>query len=272
MFLTPHAFQPDFDPEVHLQPSERELYAVRAKIAKQRYVWSSALLPVFKNCLIHLSANVPGKVAYFASVPNMVANRITRTSPEMFLSRSLAAAPGEIQAAWMTEVMGQILPTLHFIESDNPDGWFEIYNDGPHSCMEGSPRVRQYAVPGSPLALAYTVDSDDDISHRVIVNRETMTYLRIYGPEDNKNFVVAALNKAGFKYSYDTLEGGLIRLDYAHCSNCGADTLVGPYFDGGCDKVEPIGNGIGRLGEYGDHMNYSEGEIFCGCSDDENDE
>lgn len=269
MFLTPAAFNLDFDPEQHLQPSERAVYAARAKVAKQRYVWSPALMPVFRNCLIHLSANVPGKVAYFASVPNMVANRVTRTSPEMFLSRSLSSAPEEIKAAWMCEVMGQTLPELQFINSDDSDGWFRIYNYGPHSCMEGSERVRQYAVPGSDLALAYTVDADDDITHRVIVNRKKMTYLRIYGPEEDKNYVVAALNKAGFKYSYDTLEGGLVKLDYAQCDACGGDTLVGPYFDGGCDKVEILENGIGRLGEHGEHMNYSNDEIFCGCSNEE---
>lgn len=272
MFLTPASFMPDFDPQVHLQPSEREMYAARAKVAKQRYDWSAALLPVFRNCLIHRSANVPGKVAYYASVPNMMANRITRTSPEMFLSRSLAAAPGEIQAAWISEVMGQTLPSLHFIENDNPDGWFEIYNDGPDSCMVGSLRVRQYACPGNNLALAYSVDKDGDIAYRVIVNKLHKTYLRIYGYEDEKNYFVAALNQAGYKYSGDTLHGELIKLDYAQCDRCGSDTLVGPYFDGCWDLVEFVEKGIGRIGGKGYPMNHSESEIYCGCSDEENDE
>lgn len=272
MFLTPASFVPGFDPELHLQPSEREMYVARAKIAKQRFVWSAALLPVFKNCLIHRSANVPGKVAYYASIPNMMANRITRTSPEMFLSRSLAAAPGEIQAAWMSEVLGQTLPELHYIENDNPDGWYEVYNYGPHSCMEGSPRVRQYACPGNNLALAYSRDSDGDINYRVIVNKKHKTYLRIYGAEDDKNYFVASLNKAGYKYCSNTLHGELIKLDYAQCDNCGADTLVGPYFDGCWDSVSFVEKGIGRICDDGDHMNYSDGEIFCGCTSDEHDD
>jgi hypothetical protein len=274
MFLTPHAFRPDFDPEIHLQPSERELYVVRAKVAKQRYVWSPALLPVFKNCLIHLSANVPGKVAYYASVPNMVANRLTRTSPEMFLQRSLVAAPGDIQGAWIAEVMGQTLPELHFIENDNPDGWFEIYNDGPHSCMAGSRRVRQYACPQNNLALAYSVDKDDTITYRVIVNKKHKTYLRIYGDEHDKKYFVAALSKAGYTYSGDTLHDEYINLDFAQCDNCGSNTLVGPYFDGCWDRVQLTSKDVGIIGGNGDPMNYSNEEIFCGCSDDddENDE
>lgn len=275
MFLTPHAFKPDFDPEIHLQPSERELYAVRAKVAKQRYVWSPALLPVFKNCLIHLSANVPGKVAYFASVPNMVANRITRTSPEMFLQRSLAAAPENIQTAWVCEVMGQTLPTIHFIENDDPQGWYEVYKQGPHSCMSGSHRVRQYACTRNNLALAFATDDNDpegDIIHRVIVNKKHKTYLRIYTEDGDTNYFVAALNKAGYKYSGDTLHGEYVNLDWAQCDRCGCNTLVGPYLDGCWDRVESVGDGVGIIAGNGDPMNYSSEEIFCGCSDEnEND-
>jgi hypothetical protein len=275
MFLTPASFVPDFNPEVHLQPSERKVYAARAKVAKQRYDWSAALMPVFRNCLIHRSANVPGKVAYYASVPNMVANRITRTSPEMFLTRALAAAPGEIQAAWMTEVMGQMLPTLHFIENDDPQGWYEVYDQGPGSCMAGSNRVRQYACPGNNLALCFSTKNGDpkgQILYRVIVNKKHNTYLRIYGLEDDKNYFVAALNKAGYKYCGDTLHGELIKLEYAQCDNCGSDTLVGPYFDGCWDRVSFVSKGVGQIGDNGDHMNYSNEEIYCGCNSDEDDE
>ncbi len=268
MFLQSHAFVPDFDPIKHLQPSEREVYAIRAKVAMQRYVWSDALLPVFKNCLVHLSPNVPGKVAYYASIPNLIANRSTRTSPEMFLRRSLVSAPGEIQAAWMSEVMGQTLPMLHFIKNNDPDGWYEVYNYGPHSCMEGSPRVRQYACPGSNLALAYSRDSDENINYRVIVNLQHKTYLRIYGAEDKKNYFVAALNKAGYTQSSDTLHGELIRLNYVPCVACGESTLVGPYLDGCWDLVEYTEHGIGRIGGHGETMNYSDDEIYCGCSND----
>lgn len=271
MFLTPSSFVAGFDPEVHLQPSERDIYAARAKIAKQRYVWSPALLPVFKNCLIHLSANVPGKVAYYASVPNMVANRLTRTSPEMFLSRSLCGAPGEIQAAWMTEVLGHVLPELHFIENNNPDGWYEIYNDGPGSCMAGSQRVRQYAHPKNNLALAYIVNKDDDITHRVIVNKARKTYLRIYGGEGTDYFV-AALNKAGYTQSGDTLRDEYIHLAYHECDRCGRDTLVGPYLDGCWDLVECLDRRTGVIGDNGDSLNYSSEEIYCGCDEENNED
>jgi hypothetical protein len=272
MFWTYDSFNLDFDPDSHLQPSERQIYAVRAKVAKERYVWSDSLMPVFKNCLIHRSANVPGKVAYYASIPNMVANRITRTSPEMFLKRALAIAPGEIQGAWIAEVMGQTLPTLHFIENDDPEGWYEVYKQGPHSCMKHSSRVRQYACPQNNLALVFSTkdnDPEDEILYRVIVNKARKTYLRIYGDEDDKNYFVAALHKAGYKQSGDTLRDEYVNLAFEPCDRCGCNTLVGPYFDGCWDRVESIGNGVGRIADNGDPMNYSNEAIFCGCSDDE---
>ena len=276
MFWATHAFNPDFDPMTHLQPSEREVYAIRAKVAKQRYDWSDALLPVFRNCLIHRSANVPGKVAYFASIPNLVANRITRTSPEMFLERALANAPGDIKGAWISEVMGRLLPTLHFIENDDPEGWYEVYKQGPQSCMAGSHRVRQYACPGNNLALVFATEDNDpegDILHRVIVNKKHKTYLRIYteGEDADINYFVAALNKAGYKYSGDTLHGEHIVLDWDQCNRCGCNILVGPYLDGCWDRVDVLRSGIGIIGDIGDPMNYSNEEIFCGCSDDNDD-
>jgi hypothetical protein len=190
----------------------------------------------------------------------------------MFLKRSLSAAPGEIQAAWLEEVMGQTLPKLHFIENDNPDGWYWVYSRGPHSCMSDSQRVRQYACPQNNLALAYaTKDNDPDgsIRYRVIVNKQHKTYLRIYGDDGDKNFFVAALNQAGYTASGDTLHGEFIKLDWAQCDECGSNTLVGPYLDGCWDRVESAGQGNGVIGENGDMMNYSEGEVFCGCQDDD---
>jgi len=271
MFLTPSSFVANFNPEEHLQPSERAWYVARAKVARQRYPWSSALLPLFKNCLVHLSANVPGKIAYYASVPNMVAGRITRTSPEMFLQRTLVAAPGEIQAAWMTEVLGQTLPTLKFIENTDPEGWYEVYRDGPGSCMAGSKRVKQYAHPKNNLALAYITDKGGDIIHRVIVNKKKKTYLRIYGGED-VNYFVAALNAAGYTSDMDTLNDEIIYTAYQECDDCGRDTLVGPYLDGGHDCVKILNPREGVIGYHGDNMNYSHEEIHCGCSNEDDDD
>jgi hypothetical protein len=268
MFLTPEAFIADFNPELHLQPSEREIYRARAKVCKQRFPWSSDLLPLFNNCLIHLSANVPGKVAYYQNVPNMVANRITRTSPEMFLQRTLTHAPQEIRTAWAVEVLGQTLPTLKFINNDDPDGWYNVYECGPGSCMAGSQYVRQYAVEGSNLALCY-IETNDKITHRVIVNQARKTYLRIYSNGLDINYFVAALNKAGYRQDNETLFDEPIALDWRECDDCGRDVLVGPYLDGVCDLVLQTNSMVGRIGSDGESMNYSNGDIYCGCCHDE---
>jgi hypothetical protein len=143
--------------------------------------------------------------------------------------------------------------------------------------MAGSSRVRQYAHPGNNLALAFSTDDNDPegrILNRVIVNKKKKTYLRIYSLRDVNEFV-ASLNKEGYKQDNDTLEGELINLDWAPCDACGCDVLIGPYFDGGWDCVRIKNNKEGIIGCNGDPMNYSNGEIYCGCesrSDDDDEE
>ena len=188
----PSAFRPDFQPEGCLSSLEQvDCYKARAKALKSRFPWSSQLLPVWNATLVHLSANVPGKVAYFANVPAMMSNRLTRTSPEMFLQRTLIYAPEEIQAAWEAEVLGKTLPTVHFVPNTEPDEWYRIYRDGPNSCMAGSHKVEQYAHPKNDLALAYVMNNLEVPTHRAIVNTKTKKYVRVYGKEAGTFIAIA---------------------------------------------------------------------------------
>ena len=267
---TPAAYQPSFQPERVLTPEQLACYKARAQALRPRFPWSNALLPVWNATLIHLSANVPGKVGYFATVESLMSNRITRTSPEMFLERTLRYAPEEVQAAWSCEVLGQVLPEVLFISNEDPDGWERVYDRGPNSCMAGSNLVRQYAYPENHLALAYR-EKNGRITHRTIVNTETKTYLRAYGGDDC-GFFIAALNKLGYKHSYDTLQDEIIHAGYMSCSKCDNDVLVGPYLDGNHQGIRMIDRKKGRISSCGDDL-YNGDEPHCGCdSEDDDDE
>lgn len=264
---SPRSFE-DFEPENYFSSSELACYKARAQALRPRFPWSEALLPVWNVTLIHLSANVPGKVAYFANVKSLMENRLTRTSPEMFLERMLVYAPEEIKGAWAVEVLGQTLPEIKFVLNTDPDGWERVYDRGPNSCMAGSSLVRQYAHPKNNLALAYH-EKDGRITHRTIVNTQTKNYLRIYGGDDNGYFATA-LAKQGFKHSYDTLAGEMIHASYSCCSRCDNDVLIGPYLDGHHQGICLINRNEGRINSLGDGM-YNGDEPDCGCDGEDDD-
>ena len=270
MFWTmPSSFYPTFQPEACLENEEQiNCYKARAKALRPRFPWSSAIEPIWNATLIHLSANVPGKVAYYADIKSMMANRLTRTSPEMFLERTLIYAPDELRAAWSVEVLGQTLPEISFIENTDPEGWIQIYDEGPNSCMQGERIVQQYAHPDNHLALAYHRRKNGQVTQRVIVNKERKTYLRIYGTAD-VSFFVAALNKLGYRQSQDTLDDEKVYLSYTQCYECGGDMLAGPYLDGGSTLVKTLNRKEGIISRNGgDEWTYSD-EPHCGCGEDD---
>jgi hypothetical protein len=235
MFCTvPDVFNVNFQPENYLTSMEQvECYKARAKALARHFKWSDALRPVWTATLVHSSTNVPGKIAYYSSVKNMLDGRLTRTSPEMFLERILQYAPDDIKAAWKVEVLGNILPTVQFISNTDPEGWQRVYNHGPHSCMHGAEEVSQYAHPKSNLNLAYIQDDNPDfirITHRAIVNTKRKTYLRIYGKDCG--FFVAALARLGYKQSDETLKDEYMTPGYSECQYCENEVLTGPYLDG----------------------------------------
>jgi len=252
---------------------DKEIYKAREAQYRPRYPWSGELERVWSNCLVHTSPNVPGKIAYFATVENLRANKTTRTSPEMFLERWLADAPEDIKVAWSAEVMGKLLPGVAFIENDDANGWQNIYDNGPHSCMKGCDLVRAYANPKNNLRLAYYQDSCGVVVNRTIVNKKTMAYARIYGK--NAAMFAAALRKLGYHHSgNETLIGEMIYVDYRSCPCCEDQVAVGPFID--CEEnfvkqnTDNHEKSEGVIGKRGDRLIYStddEGDYRCeGCS------
>lgn len=265
---TPGAFDVGFQPEKYLPSMEQlDCYKARAKAHINRFPWSDALRPVWTATLVHTSANVPGKVAYYSSIQNLMTNRLTRTSPEMFLERILQYAPAEIRAAWGCEVLGNILPTVLFVPNTDPDEWIRVYERGPHSCMAGDTKVAQYAHKKNNLNLAYIMHNDK-ITHRTIVNTKKKTYIRVYG--NNPGEFIASLNALGYSQSHHTLEGEIIHLAYGECKYCEREVLIGPYLDGAHQGVAGITRKMGKIGgfqelDYGDEPN-------CGqCEDGDED-
>jgi hypothetical protein len=270
MFAIPAALLDTFQPEAILTPLQNECYKSRAQALRKRFPWSEDLIPVWNATLVHLSANVPGKIAYYSSVENMVNNRLTRTSPEMFLARALIQAPENIRMAWSVEVLGQTLPEVSFAENTESDLWYDIYDDGPHSCMAGYSEVRQYAHPENNLALAYHQTESGKITQRTIVNKLRKTYLRIYGKE-NAAFA-AALKKLGYSHSHDTLWNEKVHLAWCECKICDTMVLVGPYLDGAYNRIEvdPNNNDVGFITNIGLDFDSAEEAVCddCRCSDD----
>jgi hypothetical protein len=282
MFPAVEALNPSFQLKEHMTPDQYQCYLTRRESALKRFTWTEELMPVFNVYLIHASANVPGKIAYYASVANLMAGRLTRTSPEMFLERTLKQAPHELRMQWSKHVLGQVLPEVHFVENDNPDGWYDVYDEGPGSCMQGAPFVRQYAHPKNNLRLAYMMQGNDWIVARTIVNEKRKTYLRIYANSNVEriNDFTAALKALGYTHSQDTLKGETVRVEWAPCEHCGEPVLRGPYLDGNWSCVSVVNNKAkeGVIGSEGVGFNYADGEeeyISCtdGCGfDDDEDE
>jgi hypothetical protein len=259
-----------FNPERSLTPAQFECYKARVEAYKSRFVWSETLKPLFDICLIHTSAHVPGKVAYFATLQNMLENKTTRTSPEMFVQRFLADAPNEIRDAWEHEVLGKVLPIISFVPNTEPDMWVQVYEEGPHSCMKGATEVKQYANPKNDLALAYFQNSNGKIINRTIVNQKLKTYLRIYG--ENGSAFSVALRKLGYKHGEETLKDQRVYINWCECGGCGENIITGPYLDGDYTYIQTLVNNEnnddeGIISDDGDERFRDIEEPRCGSCD-----
>jgi hypothetical protein len=254
-----------YDAAKVLTPAQYECYLARVAAYRPRFVWSEDLKPLFDVCLVHTSAHVPGKVAYFATVQNMLENKTTRTSPEMFVSRFLAGAPSELREAWNHEVLGKVLPTVSFISNTDPDGWFHVYEEGPNSCMKSAYEVRQYAHPKNDLALAYYQNEAGKILNRAIVNQASKTYVRAYG-KDCSAFT-AALRKLGYRQDDGMLENQYVYIVWDSCQACEDSVITGPYLDGDYFYISPVKGSYppeGIINGDGEERFRASGEPRCG--------
>ena len=110
----------------------------------------------------------------------------------------------------------------------NGEESYDVYNDGPNSCMSGDSSVRAYD--GVDVAVAY-VEVEDRIIARAVVNLNDQKYLTIYG---NSSVLKPLLLEQGFVF------GGL--------EGCTIDLLEGgngylcPYIDDGAVNADILGD------------------------------
>lgn len=178
--------------------------------------------------------------------------------------------PGRYFAKFMDENIANTLAQKHngyfgdskllFIENDDPDGWEQVYRDGPSSCMSDDDawKVRPYAYPDNDLRLSYITDTNEPsgrITGRAIVRTspEKHGYIRIYGDEER---MIKALEAAGF--TRQTVMDGvkIAKIDHEH--ECG---YTYPYID--------VGNGgTQRAMKCYDYILItSDGELLCNNTD-----
>ena len=139
---------------------------------------------------VHMSTTNPGNIAYAENQTKREAGRYTSTKAGRYLTRFFGDKLDEKQIKlWAEKCAASVIPlTVSYIESNNPEGWVEVYKDGPDSCMSGesSECVGVYAHDKSVLRLAYVERSGEGILGRCIVREDTAPkqYIRVYPNTD----------------------------------------------------------------------------------------
>lgn len=217
-----------------------------------------AIFAILARHYAHVSVEDPQKVAYYPTLRDLMRGREVRTTMGRMLTRLVgpdSANPllTELQIKTLAEryVARQVpLGEVLFIENTDPDGWEEIYNNGPHSCMQGESCVRVYARPGNGLRLAYAVNEDGDPIARAIVREDTdpPQFVRVYpNPDTDELTAVHTQFKARLQalgYVHGNLNG--IKLAYEECD----EGIVAPYIDTGVDGTQSASIGYDSQGAY----------------------
>lgn len=205
---------------------------------------------------VHQSEDDPTQIAYNRSIDNIRRNIQTRTRPGKYLTQffSDVLSPAEIKEWAEKQVAAATcVAELKFIENDNPDGWVDVYERGPSSCMRGKDAVKVYALEGNGLRLAYLQTGEDIVSRCIVVDAtnddEIKGWVRIYASEQRWYTTMRQMIEAAGYTEQTNLNGVKIKL---------IDTYEGyvcPYID--------YGNG----GEQTVSLNHSDGTMIIGGGD-----
>lgn len=232
----------------------------------------------------HVSVEDPQKVAYYPTLRDLMRGREVRTTLGRMLTRLVG--PGSANPL-LTEAQIKTLAERYvtrqkgvcevlFIENTDPDGWEEVYNNGPRSCMQGESCVRVYARPGNGLRLAYAVGEDGNPIARAIVREDTdpPQFVRVYpNPDTDEDLAIHTQFKARLQalgYVHGNLNG--IKLAYEECD----EGIVAPYVDYGnggtqCASIGRDDQGLYLLIERGGdlELDSTDGYIPAGACCDE---
>lgn len=214
----------------------------------QEPVWQNA--PWFRDSVwarvhqVHQSEENPAMIAYNRSIDNIRRDIQTRTKPGKYLTQffSDVLTQDEIRM-WAEKQIAYASCTgeLSYIENDNEEGWVDIYQRGPNSCMQGEDCVGVYAYPGNGLRLAY-IETAKDVQARAIVRNNDdgtpMGYIRIYATEQRWTTKLKDLLDAAGYGTMVNLHG--VKLQRVETDHEGNDWVVCPYIDMGSDGTQMV--------------------------------
>lgn len=243
----------------------------------------------------HVSLNKPEMIAYYQNTDKIERGIETRIAAGRYFRKLLGNDSDDLVRELATAHTQRYAGLeLKFVENtDSPDDWYKVYENGPSSCIGDRPwAARPYAYPGNTLRLAYLGDIDGHVSARTIVvdNGQDKGYIRIYGDVDRLRF---ALRAAGYTAQVDLYEFGPVKLRKMYRD----DQLICPYIDGNdpwvteqdgylevdesgdesaqdSDNIGYLGSGGCRCARCGDHVDSDEtyyvedmGDVCTGCYD-----
>jgi len=215
---------------------------------------------------LHFSMSEPTLVAYYPTLEHMRKRKEVRLRFGKFLTniKDEIGIESESIIKNYVDAYNSILHArngwrLDFIDSNDREGWLNIYRDDAHvnSCMSDSDSVKLYAHDRSVLRLAYLTNNDEAVIARCIVREDVKEYIRVYPAPENSTsgkWLQSLLKDKG--YAHGSLEGVLIKT-YDHDEG----GYHAPYIDrgnsSGC-QYGSIKNIDGKLFfEIGDNGDYS---------------
>lgn len=256
------------------------LWAVRGKLRPG----VGELFDIMQNlhCL-HICLENRKQVAFYPTYEHKIKGREVRTTLGKYLTaykEVLDLSESEIKGLADYHVMNITAADrwkLNFIEHDNPQGWVDVYSNGPQSCMRSSSSVRVYAHSKSVLRLAYVIGDNDSIVARAIVRDDSRNgYLRVYpdpqGSPEGK-WLLEELVKQGYGEEID-LDGVLLQ------AISEGRRYVCPYLDSGYSGTQRVkyidgyllcGEGVDASNQsgYSDNTEPEERCERCGCGVDD---
>jgi hypothetical protein len=177
---------------------------------------------------VHVSTEEPGKIAFTENAEKGEADRQTRMRPGRYLQQFYSYIGENACKHYANQFAGMYEPTT-VLFGETADDFERVYTEGPNSCM--SHRAGEYSSPFHPVRVYATgdiqvayIENDNEITARVLVNKETKRFSRVYGDESRLG---AALNKLGYHYSGSALQG--CRMTRAMDDH---DRYIVPYVDG----------------------------------------
>lgn len=226
---------------------------------------------------VHQSEEDPTQIAYNRTIEGIRRNIQTRTRPGKYLTQFFGDVLSAQDIKYWAErqvAAATCVAELKFIENDDPDGWVDVYERGPASCMRGKSAVKVYALEGNGLRLAYLEANEEIVARCIVVDgtndAEVNGWIRIYAREQRWETSMRQMLEAAGYTERTNLDG--VRLQLIE----GRDGYVCPYIDygeGGDQTVSAdhennclvIGGGYFDATSTDGYVNQGE---YCPCCDE----